>query len=103
VYCIHGRRFDKENGDKFWKKMMNNMRVAFKVLGNYENTPGDHLQKGLLLGACTDSLATTTYASIVPQGSVRIPLLIDTPNNLDATLPHITTLMTQGQVSPICT
>jgi hypothetical protein len=97
-------RFDRENGDKFWErsvdeKEMKNVRVTFKILEDgtrapvgYQHIPCmlifdvkmDFTRKTKLVagGHVTQPAAILTYASVVTRESVRIALLIAALNDM---------------------
>ena len=95
---------NKKNGNTLWAdsiaKEMKNMRIAFKILANWDKVPigfqcmrchmifdikfEDLRRKSRLVagGHLTDAPATTTFASVVSRETVRIALTLAGLNDL---------------------
>ena len=90
---------NKENGNTLWmdavKKEMEDVRIAFKVIGEDEPLPGyqgiftikmeDFRRKARYIagGHRTEAPATLTYASVVSRDTVRIALTLAALNGLE--------------------
>jgi hypothetical protein len=104
-------KLDEGNGNTLWqdaiRKEMNNIRIAFKVLNDEENTPPTyqeirchmifdakmedfrHKARFVAGGHTTNAPHVMTYASVVSRESARIALTLAALNDLDVMMGDI--------------